>query len=449
MLIYATLVLIFSVKKALENMLALVCVCVFIVFVGMSCFFAACETAITAASRAKFHHLAKEGSHRAQMIVNLQAQMGLVINVLLTLNTLINAGAVSLATSMALDMLGEKWMALVSLSIGFFIVVYVEIMPKMAALLDPERFLMAAAPILNALLTVFRPLTRVLNSWAKWNLRLMGARTGAVDQAYASIEEVRGVIDLHKGPGQDVEDERAMLKSILDLGRVQVGHIMTHRQNVTMINAGDSMTSIIDQVLNCPYTRIPVWEGEVENIIGIIRAKDLWRIVQYYPGDLNSLKIRDLVSPPWFVPESTDLLEQLNAFQKRREHFGLVVDEYGALMGIVTLEDILEEIVGDITDEHDIAVKGIIPQSDGSYLVNGSVTLRDLNRQFHWDLPDEGVTAATVAGLLLYSFRLIPEEGQTFVFPGFRFDVLKRKRNQITLIRITKEDTPTPQNGGK
>lgn len=428
-------------------MLELICFFVFFLFVGMSCFFAACETAITSASRAKFHHLAKEGSHRAQMVVDLQSQMGLVINVLLTLNTLINAGAVSLATSIVLDLLGEKWMALASVLIGFFIVIYVEIMPKMAALLDPERFLMTAAPILNKLLAVFRPLTRVLNSWARWNLRMLGAKTVDVDRAYASIEEVRGVIDLHKGPGQDVDNERAMLKSILDLGRVQVGHIMTHRQNVTMINAQDSMISIIDQVLSCPYTRIPVWEGEVENIIGIIRAKDLWRTVQYYPGDLNTLKIRDLVSPPWFVPESTDLLEQLNAFQKRREHFGLVVDEYGEWMGIVTLEDILEEIVGDITDEHDVAVKGIIPQTDGSYLVNGSVTLRDLNRQFHWDLPDDE-EAATVAGLLLYAFRLIPEEGQTFVLPGFRFDVLKRKRNQITLIRITKEDTPTQQNGG-
>lgn len=420
-------------------MLALVCVIIFFLFVGMSCFFAACETAITAASRAKFHHLAKEGSLRAQMIANLQGQMGLVINVLLTLNTLINAGAVSLATGIALGMFGEKWSALVSLAIGFFIVIYVEIMPKMAALLDPERFLMTAAPVLNGLLRIFRPFTRILNSWARWNLRILGARISAVDQAYASIEEVRGVIDLHKGPGQDVEDERAMLKSILDLGRVQVGHIMTHRQNVTMINANDSMTSIIDQVLSCPYTRIPVWEGESENIIGIIRAKDLWRIVQYYPGDLNTLKIRNLASPPWFVPESTDLLEQLNAFQKKREHFGLVVDEYGVWMGIVTLEDILEEIVGDIIDEHDVAAKGIIAQTDGSYLVNGSVTLRDLNRQFHWDLPDDE-EAATVAGLLLYAFRLIPEEGQTFVLPGFRFDVVKRRRNQITLIRITREE---------
>lgn len=420
-------------------MLAFIGIVVFFFFVGMSCFFAASETAITSASRAKFHHLAKEGSARAQMIVDLQSQMGLVINVLLTLNTLINAGAVSLATSIALETFGENWMPLFSLLIGFFIVIYVEIVPKMAALLDPERFLMVAAPILNGLLRLFKPFTRILNSWARLNLRMLGARTGAVDHAYASIEEVRGVIDLHKGPGQDVEDERAMLKSILDLGRVHVGHIMTHRQNVTMINASDSMSSIVDQVLSCPYTRIPIWEGEVENIIGIIRAKDLWRIVQYYPGDVNALRIQDLASPPWFVPESTDLLEQLNAFQKKREHFGLVVDEYGVWLGIVTLEDILEEIVGDITDEHDVAVKGIIPQSDGSYLVNGSVTLRDLNRQFGWDLPDDE-EAATVAGLLLYTFRLIPEEGQTFVLPGLRFDIVKRQRNQITLIRITQQE---------
>ena len=403
----------------------------------MSCFFAACETAITTASRAKFHQLAKEGSSRASMIVSLQAQLGLVINILLTLNTLINAGAVSIATGLAIDLWGEEWIAFVSVVMGCFIVVYVEIMPKMAALINPERFLLATAPILNILLKIFKPLTGILNAWARINLRLLGARKLDHDHAYASIEEVKGVIDMHKGPGQDVEDERAMLKSILDLGRVQVGQIMTHRQNAVMLNAKDNMKGIIDKVLSCPYTRIPVWENDIENIIGIVHSKDLWRFIQYYPGDINSLKIQDIMTPPWFIPESTDLLEQLNAFRVKREHFGLVVDEYGAWLGIVTLEDILEEIVGDIIDEQDIAVRGVVPQSDGTYLVNGSVTLRDLNRQFNWDLPDYG-QASTIAGLLLYSFRMIPEEGQTFVLPGFRFEVLKKERHQITLIRIFK-----------
>eukprot|EP01037_Dinobryon_pediforme_P017980 gene17980-18216_t len=209
-------------------------------------------------------------------------------------------------------------------------------------------------------------------------LKLMAhiANTAAAQDAdHASLDELKGVIDLHKGPGQDVAHERAMLKSILDLGSVQVGEIMVHRKNVTMLNADEPLSIIVDQ-------------GDPDNIIGIINAKALLRA-------------------PWFVPESTDLLDQLQAFRQRREHFSLVVDEYGVLMGIVTLEDILEEIVGDIADEHDITVRGVRPQVDGSYVVDGSVTIRDLNRQFDWNLPDE--PAATVAGLLLYQVRMIPQ----------------------------------------
>jgi Mg2+/Co2+ transporter CorB len=269
---------------------------------------------------------------------------------------------------------------------------------------------------------------------ARQTLALFGVRPENTDNLYASLDELKGVIDLHQGPGQDVQHERAMLKGILDLGSVQVGEIMVHRKNVTMLNADDSLSTIVDQILSCPFTRLPLWRGNPDNIVGIINAKALLRAVRYHPGDLDGLDIMTIANKPWFVPESTDLLEQLHAFRRRREHFSLVVDEYGSLMGIVTLEDILEEIVGDIDDEHDITVRGVRPQKDGSYIVDGSVTIRDLNRQFEWDLPDE--TAATVAGLLLYEFRMIPEVGQVFVLDNFRFEVLRRQKNQISLVKI-------------
>jgi Mg2+/Co2+ transporter CorB len=226
-----------------------------------------------------------------------------------------------------------------------------------------------------------------------------------------------------------------MLKSILDLGSVQVSEIMIHRKNVTMIDASESPASIVEQVLASPFTRLPLWKGDPDNIIGVINAKALLRAVQSHAGNINDLDIESIATKPWFVPDSTDLLEQLQAFRSRREHFAIVVDEYGSLMGIVTLEDILEEIVGDISDEHDIAVRGVRPQADGSYVVDGSVTIRDLNRQFEWELPDE--EASTIAGLVLYEIRQIPEVGQVFMLYGFRFEILRRHRNQIALLRIT------------
>ncbi|MBI1954258.1 MAG: CBS domain-containing protein, partial [Proteobacteria bacterium] len=282
---------------------------------------------------------------------------------------------------------------------------------------------------------IMRPITVAINFIARQSLRLIGVKTRSDITSHTSIAELRGLIDMHQGPGQDVIHERAMLKSILDLRSVQLSEIMVHRKNITMINASDPFETIVDQILASPFTRIPLWKNDPDNIVGVINAKVLLRAVRAHKDKLEELDILSLAHKPWFVPESTDLLEQLQAFRERREHFALVVDEYGSLMGIVTLEDILEEIVGDITDEHDIAVKGVRQQADGSYIIDGSVTIRDLNRQFDWGLSDE--SAATLAGLIIYETRKIPETGQIFMLNGFRFEILRRQRNQITLVRVT------------
>jgi Mg2+/Co2+ transporter CorB len=290
------------------------------------------------------------------------------------------------------------------------------------------------SPAIEALVTLLSPITHALEMVIRGTLRLFGSRLQDDKGIGPSPEELRGAIDLHAGVGE-VKQERAMLHSILDLAEVEVGEIMTHRKNVTMINADDTAEEIVAQVLGSPFTRIPVWRGEPDNIVGVIHAKALLRAVHAREGSLKGLDLLAFAAKPWFVPDSTTLLDQLQAFRRRREHFALVVDEYGSLMGIVTLEDILEEIVGDIADEHDITVPGVVRQADGSYVVQGSVTIRDLNRQFEWNLPDEA--AATIAGLLLHEARRIPEVGQAFLFHGLRFEILRRHRQQITAIRIT------------
>jgi Mg2+/Co2+ transporter CorB len=227
-----------------------------------------------------------------------------------------------------------------------------------------------------------------------------------------------------------------MLRSILDLADVTVVEVMTHRRQMVTIDAELPAAEIVDSALASPYSRLPLWRGEPDNIVGVVHAKSLLRAVRAARGKMEALNIEKVASKPWFVPDTTTLLDQLEAFRDRREHFALVVDEYGSLQGLVTLEDILEEIVGDITDELDTHVAGVFPQADGGYIVNGTVTVRDLNREFDWELPDE-TDYSTIAGLVIYESRHVPEVGQTFTFFGFRFEILQRQRNQIVTLRLT------------
>ncbi len=409
---------------------------VFVVLLLSSSFFSASETAITFASRPKLHQLAKAGSKSAKIIRDLQRHLSMVISAVLAYNTLLNAAIASVLASIIFDFLGENsTIAAVGTSIftGTIILVFAEMLPKTLAIQDTTRFLMFAAPSIKFFYNLFLPINKALSFLITLFLRAVGVKVTPVDH-HASVEELRGAIDMHDGPGQDTPHEKAMLKSILDLGSVQVSEIMVHRQNVTMVNADDSPTEIVDQVLACPYTRLPLWQGNTDNIVGIVNTKALLRAVRAHSGLLDDLNIIDIAHKPWFTPESTDLLEQLHAFRQRREHFSLVVDEYGSLMGIVTLEDVLEEIVGDIADEHDVTVRGVRPQPDGSFVIYGNVTIRDLNRQFDWELPDD--VAATLAGLLINQFRILPTVGQIFNWRGFRFEILRRQRNQITLVKV-------------
>jgi Mg2+/Co2+ transporter CorB len=251
-------------------------------------------------------------------------------------------------------------------------------------------------------------------------------------------EEILSAIRLQSDEGAIVKHERDMLSGVFDLSSVEISEIMVHRKNIAVIDADEPAKRITEQVLASPYTRFPLWRGELENIVGVLHAKDLLREISARKGDIEGIDAESIAMKPWFVPETTNLLEQLSAFRERHAHFSLVVDEYGALMGLVTLEDILEEIVGPITDESDIAAGGTRPQADGSYIVEGAMTIRDLNRDLDWQLPDE--EAPTVAGLVLHEAQLIPDVGQVFMFHGCKFEILRRQRNQITLLRIAGPD---------
>ena len=401
----------------------------------LSGFFSGSETALTAASRARMHQLKKQGEPRARTVLDLHDRKDRMIGAILLGNNLVNILASALATSLFLISFGEAGVVYATLVMTLLVLIFAEVLPKTWALADPNKMALVVGPIMRVVVTVFSPFTLAVQAVVRATLHLFGVRLHEEWDDEHKEEELRGVIDLHDGEDPETQQERKMLNSILDLDDVEVSDVMTHRSEVMTIDLSDPVEENINKVLASPFTRIPLTEGDTDNIVGILHAKPLLRAIREQEGKAGDIDLRVLASLPWFVPDSTTLLDQLQAFRERREHFAVVVDEYGSLMGIVTLEDILEEIVGNIDDEHDVTVRGVHPQANGDFVIDGSVTIRDLNRDLEWDLPDDD--AATVAGLVLYESRLIPEAGQVFSFYGYRFEVLRRHRNRIKTVRVT------------
>lgn len=407
----------------------------------LSAFFSGSETALTAASAARIHHLARRGNKRARVVNELRERKERLIGAILLGNNLVNIFASALATGAMIQAFGEAGVAYATIAMTALVVVFGEVLPKTYAINHPDRVALATAPALRLVMRLFAPITQAVQAIVELLLRTGGGprkRRALV----TPTEELRSSIDLHARSGGIVKRERDMLGSILDLSALAVSEIMVHRKNMEMIDVGQPQRAVIDQVLASRHTRLPLWRSDPENIVGVLHVKDLVRELAKDSFSLEQLDIAAVASEPWFIPETTSLREQLDAFRQRRAHFALVVDEYGSLKGLVTLEDILEEIVGDIRDEHDAPVTGVRQDPDGSLVVDGTVTVRDLNRQFEWSLPDDEAT--TVAGLVIHEARIIPETGRTFAFHGFKFEVLRRQRNQITALRITPLDRRRP-----
>ena len=410
---------------------------IILVLLLLSAFFSGSETALTAASRARMHSWAKSGNKRAKLVNNIRDQKDKMIGALLLGNNLVNIMASALATSVLIKLFGEAGVVYATMAMTMLVLIFSEVLPKTYALHAADRMALFIAPIIRVVIIVFSPVTELVTRIVRLVLRLFGVDTSMVSKG-SHMEVLRGAIELHAEGAdtpQEVQEQRAMLHSILDLADVELEDIMTHRRHVVMVDGALPISEIVEQVLDCPYTRLPVWRDNIENIIGVIHVKALLKELQASHGKIDDIAIDDIASEPWYAPENTTLFDQLQAFRQRREHFALVVDEYGSFMGIVTLEDILEEIVGEIDDEHDIAVAGVRSQPNGTLLVDGDVTIRDLNREFDWTLPDEEYS--TIAGLILHEAQMVPEAGQSFNFFKFRFDILRRQRNQVTLIRVT------------
>ena len=400
----------------------------------LSAFFSGSETALTATSKPLMHQLEQNGNPGAARVNRLLNNRERLISAILLGNNLVNILASALATSLMITLAGEAGIVYATLTMTLLVLIFSEILPKTYAIRNADRMSLFIAPVVNVLVFIFLPVTAAINLLVRGLLMVFGVNYRAGDAFSSTAEELRGAIDLHNDEDRAIEHERAMLRSVLDLAEVQVGEILIHRKDVAMIDAGQSPDKVVEEVLASPYTRIPLWLEEPENIVGVLHVKALLRAVRAQ-SEGEVINVVELAAKPWFIPEQTNLLDQLQAFRQRQEHFALMVDEYGSFMGIVTLEDILEEIVGEISDEHDESLPGVVASAEGSYVAQGSVTIRDLNREFDWGLPDE--EAATIAGLILHESRRLPEQGQMFMFHGLKFEILRRQRQQITSVRIT------------
>lgn len=415
-----------------DLILTLVSIAVLLV---MSGFFSGSETALTAASRARMHQAARNGSQRAQTVEKLTVDKERLIGAILLGNNLVNILASSLATTALVALFGGSGVVYATLVMTLAVVIFSEVLPKTWAINQPDGFALGVAPVIRPFVAVLAPVTLAVQVLVRAILRLFGVKTDDARSGFSGAEEIRGTVDLLHEEGEVIKGDRDMLGGILDLRELEVSDIMVHRTRMLALDSTQSAEDLVNQVLASPYTRMPLYEGDTDNIIGVVHAKDVLRALIKAGGDIAKCNLIKIASKPWYVPDTTPLSAQLNAFLKANAHFALVIDEYGEVQGLITLEDILEEIVGDISDEHDEVMHGLTKQADGSYIVEGDVPIRDINRALDWDLPDDEAT--TIAGLVIHEAKSIPNEGQQFTFHDCRFKVLKKTHNRLTELKVT------------
>jgi Mg2+/Co2+ transporter CorB len=409
---------------------------VIIVLLAISALFSAAETALTGASRGRMHQLERDGDRAAARVNALIGNRERMIGAVLLGNNLINILASALTTEVLTREIPGGWgVAAATVLMTVLVLVFAEVLPKTLAITRPDAVARWISAPTQVIVRLFGPVVFSVQWFVRRTLSLFGVRIDMTVDVLAAREEIRGAVEYHHSEGLVESGDRRMLGGVLDLAGLDVSQIMVHRKSIEMLDADLPPRELVEQALAAPHTRLPLYRDDPENIVGVVHAKDLLRALAAAENGIDSLEIASIIREPWFIPDTTNLKDQLNAFLKRRTHFALVVDEYGALQGLVTLEDILEEIVGDIEDEHDLSVQGVRKQADGSVNVDGDVAVRDLNRAMDWSLPDD--EAVTVAGLVIHEAQTIPEPGQTFIFHGHRFQILRRQRNQITGIRVS------------
>ena len=408
----------------------------------LSGFFSGSETALTAASRGKLRAQADKGASGAIRALKITEDNERLIGSVLLGNNLVNILAASMATALFTRLFGESGVALATLVMTLLVLVFSEVLPKTYAITNAETAAALVSRPISIVVLVFSPVVTAVRYFVRGVLRLFGVQIDPDSNILAVREEIAGALQLGHSEGVVEKEDRDRILGALDLRERAVEEVMLHRSGIEMIDAHMPPQEILQQCLESNHTRLPVYRDDQENIIGVIHAKDLlramYKLIGGPDGDASALKnfdVSTVAMKPYFVPETSTLDEQMRQFLRRRTHFALVVDEYGSLQGLITLEDILEEIVGEITDEFDPDADHPLKQSeDGHLMVEGAMTIRDLNRATDWSLPDD--EANTVAGLVIHEAQMIPTVGQVFSFHNFRFEVMERDGNRITQLKI-------------
>ncbi|MCY4314643.1 MAG: HlyC/CorC family transporter [Roseovarius sp.] len=429
--------------EVIDTTFWITCASIFALLI-LSAFFSGSETALTAASRSKLRAKAQNGSRAAQRALNITQDNERLIGSVLLGNNLVNILAASLATALFTKLFGESGIALVTLVMTLMVLIFAEVLPKTYAITNAETAAVRAAPFIMIVIRIFSPIVSTVRMLVRFILKLFGVKTDPDSHILAVREEIAGALYIGHSEGVVEKEDRDRILGALDLGDRTVEEIMLHRSQIEMIDASAYPKAILEKCLESSFSRLPVFDKDPENVIGVVHAKDISRELYKLlasnddeSGELDQIEIGQLSKKPYFVPETTTLDEQMRQFLRRRTHFALVVDEYGVLKGLITLEDILEEIVGDITDEFDKQEKPALEIIDSEQVIaDGSMTIRDLNRARDWALPDE--EANTIAGLVIHEAQIIPEPNQVFNYHGFRFEVLEKKQNRITRLKVRK-----------
>jgi Mg2+/Co2+ transporter CorB len=412
--------------------------------IALSAFFNGSETALTAASRARMHALEQEGNARAATVNRLLGTPEKLFGAILLGNTLVDVLAAALASGLAVQLVGDVGVLYATIIMTVLIVVFGAVLPKTYALAFSDRLALLVSPLMRTVVAALSPFTKAIEFVVRQLLKLTPTKADDEANILAAHEEIRGTIDLQAREGAVPKHDAEMLGGVLDLRDLQVSDIMIHRTKMETLEADSDPQDIVDEILKSQYTRMPLWREEPENIVAVLHTKDLLTALGRVGWDVAKLDIMSFAHDPWFIPDTTSVKTQLNQFLKRKAQMALVVDEYGEVQGLITLEDILEEIVGQIADEHDTHEMSIRLQADGTVNADGTVAIRDLNRHMSWALPE--AEATTIAGLVIHEAQTIPEPGQVFIFHGYRFEVLRKSRNKIAALRIQKL-RPVTENG--
>ena len=392
----------------------------------LSAFFSSSETAITKISDAKIHQWDEKKNKKIIKAKSLLKNREKVIGTLLLGNNIVNILASALATSILISVFGDKGIIYATVIMTSLIFIFAEVLPKTYAIRESEKLIIYSAPIIIFFTKILSPIIIVLQSLVSSILKIANKENSQSDWK----QNLRGAILLANNQGNVRKYDRVMLESILDLHEVKVSEIMTHRKNIESLNILENIDNITHLALKSRFTRLPLWKGNTDNIIGTLHIKDLLRAKNIN----NKIDINNLMQKPLFISENTSLSEQLNKFKKETNQMAFVIDEYGDIQGLITLEDVLEEIVGEIFDEFDKQILEPNILEDKSVTVDGAMTIRDLNRLTDWDLSDD--EASTIAGLVIDVAQKLPKINETIKIENFYFKILERQRTRLTKINI-------------